>query len=67
MKIFLSSFIVPDYRRYQIICLFLQENIFCGYSLEALRRGASHEYPERIFSSRNRNKYFVSYIIVVKA
>ena len=31
--------------------LFLQENICCGYSLEAL--GASNEYPQHMFSRRN--------------
>ena len=34
--------------------LFLDENICCGYSLEVPRRGASNEYPQHIFSSRNK-------------
>ena len=45
--------------------LFLNENICCGYSLEAPRRGASNsleaprrgasnEYPQHMFSSRNK-------------
>ena len=34
--------------------LFLDENICCGYSLEAPRRGASNEYPQHMFSSRNK-------------
>ena len=34
--------------------LFLDENICCGYSLEAPPRGASNEYPQHIFSSRNK-------------
>ena len=33
-----------------IFFLFLQENIRCGYSLEAPRRGASNEYPQHMFS-----------------
>ena len=36
-----------------LFSLFLEENIRCGYSLEAPRRGASNEYPQRMFSSRN--------------
>ena len=40
--------------------LFLHENICCGYSLEAPRRGASNEYPQHIFSLRNKkDKYYV--------
>ena len=34
--------------------LFLHENICCGYSLEAPRRGASNEYPQRMFLWRNK-------------
>ena len=26
----------------------------CGYSLEAPQKGASNEYPQRMFSSRNK-------------
>ena len=37
-----------------IFFLFLDENICCGYSLEAPRRGASNEYPQHTFSSRNK-------------
>ena len=29
-------------------------HICCGYSLEAPRRGASNEYPQHMFSSRNK-------------
>ena len=32
-----------------IFFLFLNENICCGYSLEAPRRGASNEYPQHVF------------------
>ena len=35
--------------------LFLYENICCGYSLEAPRRGASIEYPQHLFLLRNKN------------
>ena len=34
--------------------IFLDENICCGYSLEAPWRGASNEYPQHMFSSRNK-------------
>ena len=42
----------------RLICfLFLRENICCEYSLEAPRRGASNEYPQHMFSWRNKRKY----------
>ena len=34
--------------------IFLYENICCGYSLEAPQRGASNEYPQHMFSWRNK-------------
>ena len=34
--------------------LFLQENICCGYSLEAPHRGTSNEYPQHMFLWRNK-------------
>ena len=37
-----------------IVFLFLHENICCGYSLEAPRQGASNEYPQHMFSWRNK-------------
>ena len=37
-----------------IVFLFLHENICCGYSLEAPRRGASNEYPQHMFLLRNK-------------
>ena len=35
------------------------QNIDCGYSLEPPRRGGSNEYPQSMFSSRNKknNEY----------
>ena len=30
------------------------QNIGCGYSLEPPRRGGSNEYPQSMFSSRNK-------------
>ena len=37
-----------------VVFIFLDENICCGYSLEAPRRGASNEYPQHMFLSRNK-------------
>ena len=37
-----------------IFFLFLDENIYCGYSLEAPCRGASNEYPQYMFSLRRK-------------
>ena len=45
-----------------IIFLFLFRNIDCGYSLESSRRGGTNEYPQSMFSSKNkRNKYTPAY------
>ena len=44
-------------RKMLISFLLLHENICCGYSLEAPRRGArgaSNEYPQHMFSWRNK-------------
>ena len=41
-------------RKILISFLFLHENICCGYSLEAPRRGASNEYHKHMFSWRNK-------------
>ena len=37
-----------------IAFLFFHENICCGYSLEVPRRGTSNEYPQHMFSWRNK-------------
>ena len=34
--------------------LLLNENICCGYSLEVPQQGTSNEYPQHMFSSRNK-------------
>ena len=57
-------FIGLDNSGYQVVFLFLKENMM-GYSLEAPRRGASNEYPQRMFSLRNRKKY--RYFLVEKS
>ena len=40
--------------------LFLDENIGCGYSLEAPRWGASNEYPQRMFLLRNKKNIYLT-------
>ena len=37
-----------------LVFLLLDENICCGYSLEAPQGGASSEYPQHILLSRNK-------------
>ena len=32
------------------------ENIYCGYPLEVPHQGASNEYPQHMFSWRNKKK-----------
>ena len=44
------------------VFLFLEENIFCGYSLEAPPWGASNEYPQHMYSSKNKKLYM--YLII---
>ena len=41
-------------RKMLISFLFLSKNICCGYSLEVPQRGASNEYPQHMYSSRNK-------------
>ena len=36
------------------IFLISAQNIDCGYSLEPPRQGGSNEYPQSMFSSRNK-------------
>ena len=40
-----------------IFFLLLDENLCCGYSLEAPQRGASNEYPQHMFSASNKKNY----------
>ena len=35
-----------------------QQKIRCGYSLEVPRRGASNEYPQHMFSWRNKKTIY---------
>ena len=42
---------------FEIILLFLQKHICCGYSLELPRRGNSNEYPHHMFLWRTIENY----------
>ena len=42
--------------------LFLDENIFYGYSLEAPHWGTSNEYPQLMFSSRNKKDISIFWV-----
>ena len=44
-----------------MVILFL-ENIFCGYSLEAPHRGASNEYQQHLFLSRNKKNIITFFV-----
>ena len=37
------------------------QNIDCGYSLEPPQRGGSYEYPQSMFSSRNKENNVYPY------
>ena len=51
----LHSFSREAYTDYEMLLfLFLEENICCPYSLYVPNRGASKEYPQYTFSSRNK-------------
>ena len=50
-------------QRVSVFFLFLDKNICCGYSLEAPHRGASDEYPQHMFSSRNKKNKKTIYLI----
>ena len=58
-------------RKMLISFLFLHENICCGYSLEASQQGASNEYPQHMFSWRNKKnimwipRLICSYVLVL--
>ena len=46
-----------------VFFLFLHKNIFCGYSLEAPHRGTSNEYPQHMFSWRNKKNIYLPTLI----
>ena len=61
-------FIAPDEAAFLFFCfffipkmlisvLFVHINIWCGYSFEVPRRGASNEYPQHTFSLTNKSIY----------
>ena len=49
-----SKGVYPDYEIYIIFFLFFERNICCGYSLEVPHRGTFNEYPQHLFSMRNK-------------
>ena len=40
----------------QMLFIFLPQNIDCGYPLEPPQQGGSNEYPQSVFSSKNKKK-----------
>ena len=51
--------IAPDKRGYpHNIFLISPKNICCGYSLEVSQQGTSNEYPQHMFSWRNKKNTF---------
>ena len=42
-----------------VFFLFFHKNIYCGYSLEAPQWGASNEYPQYMFTRRNKENIFL--------
>ena len=42
-----------------ILFIFLNENIYCEYPLEAPPRGASNEYPQYMFSWKNKKTNYL--------
>ena len=46
-------------QKVSIFFLFLNENICYGYSLEAPHRGTSNEYPQHMFSLRNKKNIYL--------
>ena len=40
--------------------LFIEENICCGYLLEAPHQSSPNEYPQHMFSSKSKKKYIIS-------
>ena len=56
-------FVFNDHKRMNFVIF--HENICCGYSFEASRRGASNEYPQHVFSWRNKKN--ISYFYKKKS
>ena len=49
-----SSLDKSGYQVNFIVFVLLNENIYCGYSLEVPQRGASNENTQNMFLSRNK-------------
>ena len=50
-------------QKVSLFFLFLDENICCGCSLEAPRRGASNEYPQHVFVKKKKTIYLIPILI----
>ena len=44
-----------------IFFLFIHKNVCCGYSLEVPHRGTSNEFPQDMFSKRNKKNNISAY------
>ena len=53
--------VVPDKTCFSVqnFSYFLYENVCCGYSLEVPHWGTSNEYPQHMFSLRNKKNIFL--------
>ena len=55
-------FVFFSIKKVLIIFLFLNENICCGYSLEAHRLGASNKYPQHMFLWRIKKNIYLIHV-----
>ena len=46
-------------KEYLYFSIFLIKNVCCGYSLDEPYRGTSNEYPQQMFSSRNKKTIYL--------
>ena len=58
VSLFVFLFFLPKSKDF--FFLFLHKNIGCGYSLEVPRRGTSNEYPQPMFSRRNKKNIYLN-------
>ena len=47
-----------------IFFLFVRKTICCGYSLEVPHWGTSNEYPQHMFSWRNKKNIFLAWLLI---
>ena len=51
-------------KKYINFFLFLHKNICCGYSLEVPQWGTSNEYPQHMFSWRNKENVYLIHLVI---